>query len=702
MNNLDRLLYFRGVSAEYLNYSGERIVVPHEIRLKLLEAVGYKVDDEAGVAQAVFELDAQPWKRWLRTFNIVRSGDPSFIEVRVHPDEKSTAISYQITTEAGEIREGTLTPVELPEVGEYYIDDVRYSAHQFALPDLPLGYHQLVLSNSSRKEQAELAVVPKRCFEIDGAGSDRLWGVSCQLYTLRSKRNWGIGDFSDLMELITCAANAGMDIVALNPLHAPDMSGEDFASPYSPSDRRFLNPLYIDPARVAEFGESKTASSRFHSDACQQVMEALRTRPLVDYQGVAELKYPVLEALFQYFLVQHLESGSERGQFFNHFVQKKGDSLIRFSEHESQCDMASIGVSPSTATDPRFHQYLQWLAQQQLQQCQSLALELGMSVGLMGDLAVGAVKNGAEVQGNSGLFCDNATIGAPPDPLAEQGQNWNLPALDPVALRADNYHHFIELLAANMSYCGALRIDHVMGLLRLWWCLPGVAEGAYVYYPLEDLLGVLCLESHRNQCMIIGEDMGVVPAELRTAMAETSVYSNNVFYFETTHDQQFIQPEEHQVNALLMVTNHDVATLAGWWNLADLKLRSEIGLLEPDNELPQLEEKRAEEKYRLLALLQTQQLLPANWLDDSSLSNEIKPFDYSLCEAILRACARSRSSIMLFQLDDLQLLEEPVNIPGTFREYPNWRRKQKLDTKELFEDLKIQTLLASTYRERKQ
>ena len=698
MNNQEKLLYLRGVSAEYLNYSGERIVVPHELRLKFLQAVGYEVSNEEAICDAVFELDALPWKSWLTPFNILGVDETEYFDIRVHTDEKSNPFSYQITTEDGELHTGELIPGELPEVGEYYIEGVRYTAHRYRVPGLPLGYHELKLASGARSDRARLAVVPPRCFEVDSDNSRRLWGTSCQLYTLRSDRNWGIGDFSDLMELITFSAAAGMDVVALNPLHAPDMAGDDFSSPYSPADRRFLNPLYIDPQQVADFCESKAINTHVNSPDHQQKLLELRGQPLVDYEGVAALKYAVFDLLFQYFLEHHLGRNTHRAAAFEEFVCQRGGPLESFCGHESE----SGGLDVPSATDPRFHQYLQWLAHGQLQQCQMLALELGMSVGLMGDLAVGAVKGGAEVEGNPGLFCKTASIGAPPDPFAQQGQNWNLPALDPIALKRDNYRHFIDLLAANMSNCGALRIDHVMGLMRLWWCLPDISGGAYVYYPFEELLAILRLESHRNKCMIVGEDMGVVPQELRARMKATAVYANKVFYFETTHDRQFKSPQDHQVDALLMVTNHDVSTLAGWWNAADLKLRGEIGLLDTERELPSLQGERREDKTRLLAWLKSQQLLSASWSDVNSGALEEKPFDGDLCGAILSACARSQSRIMLFQLDDLQLLEAPVNIPGTHREYPNWRRKQKLETSILFADSNIQALLASISRERTQ
>jgi len=695
LSKLEKLLYLRGVAAEYFNYSGDRIVVPHETRLKLLEAAGYDVADEQAIERAIFELDALPWQSWLKPLNILGLGDAEYVDIRVHPDEINSPFEWHIATEDGELLSGQFTPAELPEVGEYYIEGVRYSAHRQAITKLPPGYHEIKLSCEQKQAKAVLAVAPQRCFDIPSAGPERLLGITCQLYTLRSGRNWGMGDFSDLVELIELSAAAGMDLIALNPLHAPHMAGADFASPYSPSDRRFLNPLYIDPEQVPDFWESKTVARQFGCPSFQQKIEDLRAQPLVDYNGVAAAKYTIFEAMFEHFSQHRLQTDSARAQAFTLFVQQHGQALQDFSRHES----THGGLLLLSAKDPRFHQYLQWLAQEQLQQCQTLALERGMAIGLMGDLAVGAVKGGAEVEGKPALFRTGATIGAPPDPFTQEGQDWNLPVLDPITLQRDNYQHFIELLRASMSWCGALRIDHVMALLRLWWCLPNNAGGAYVYYPLEDLFALLRLESHRNQCLIVGEDMGVVPDELRARMKATGVYSNKLFYFERTPDQQFSQPQHHQADALLMVTSHDVSTLAGWWNGTDLHIQAECGLLDIEHELNGQLQQREDDKLKMLAWLQSQQLLPAEWGETGTASD--KPFDISLCGAVLRANARSHSRLMLFQLDDLQLVQEPVNIPGTYRQYPNWRRKQKLATEAVFRDPQIQALVASTYQERK-
>lgn len=709
MNELEKLLYLRRISADYINFSGERVVVPFESRLKYLQAAGYDVGDDTAINQAIFELDALPWQSWLQPFNIISLGETEHIDIRVQAREKHNRLKWRVNTELGQSIEGTLVPAELPEVGDYYIGNSRYSAHRQALPDLPLGYHHIKVWNSQSQASARLVVAPARCFEISSpkieankssqappATTEQMWGISCQLYTLRSERNWGMGDFGDLLELIECVAAVGMDFVSINPLHAPLLSGEDFASPYSPSDRRFLNTLYIDPQRVDEFYDSEKIHSLING-RYKQNLKALRQSKYVDYKGVAELKYAVFAELYQIFVQQHLEQKSTRAKAFLEFVHNGGETLQAFSSFESNHTLANNKVT----NDAQFHQYLQFIADEQLQQCQLQALAAGMSVGVMGDLAVGAEHDGAEFSSKPGLSCKDVTIGAPPDPFAEQGQNWNLAALDPIALERDDYQHFIELLRANMKRCGALRIDHVMSMLRLWWCLPEVKGGTYIYYPLETLWALLRLESHRSQCIIIGEDMGLVPDEVRTKMAATAVYGNKLFYFERHADRQFKPPSEHHRDALLMVSNHDVSPLAGWWDVTDLQLQIDLHLLHEETELSTLLQHRQQAKHDLLIFLGSQQLLPESWTAGELDSLLEKPFDFDLCSAILIACARSHSRMMSFQLEDLQLLQEPVNIPGTFKEYPNWRRKQSLHTKAIFQNSKVQELLVLMKKERK-
>ena len=347
-------------------------------------------------------------------------------------------------------------------------------------------------------------------------------------------------------------------------------------------------------------------------------------------------------------------------------------------------------------SDPRYTLYLQWIAESQFEACQQLAQQKGMRIGLIRDLAVGGDGGGAEVNLNKDLYCELASIGAPPDPLAPQGQNWGLPPVDPNALRTSGYRHFIELLRSNMAHCGALRIDHVMALMRLWWCprYPGRGVGAYVHYNVDELFAILRLESVRNQCVVIGEDLGVVPPEVRTYINSSAIFSNILFYFEKYDSFHFKKPEHYNSKALAMVANHDVPTLAAWWNGSDLHLRQSLDLIKTEEELHQQLRARREEKFQVLHWLGDQWLLPASWQGDS----EGKPFDLLLCAAIFRCCARSASQMVSVQLEDLALLETPVNIPGTSSEYPNWRRRLPADTSALI-DSEIGSKLLSGFSE---
>ncbi len=316
-----------------------------------------------------------------------------------------------------------------------------------------------------------------------------------------------------------------------------------------------------------------------------------------------------------------------------------------------------------------------------------------MKIGLIRDLAVGSTRESAEVLLNPELFAMQASIGAPADVFAPQGQNWGLPPVNPKALEASNFRHFITLLRENMAQCGALRIDHVMALMRLWWCDSNsqTGEGGYVYYPTEALFAILCLESQRAQCVIIGEDLGVVPPEIRHLMYESAVLSNVLFYFEKVDPVHFKKPEHYPPRALSMVANHDVPTLRAWWNRSDLKLREEIGLLEPGEASAEVWRQRESDLIQVLHWLQECGQLPESWQD----FNIHRPYDMALGLALLRANAQCASYLVSAQLADVCLQEPPVNIPGTSSEYTNWSLKLPVDIEDLFTQAEASKMLQS-------
>ncbi|MDP1933060.1 MAG: 4-alpha-glucanotransferase [Gammaproteobacteria bacterium] len=714
---LDELLCLHGVASEYIEYSGDIAHIPLSDRVDILQLKGVDLFtagtlDEEKLASHIRALTQEPWLSPLPSVVVLTPGGRDSLELRLPVQSLHSRWQWRVMSEDGREFAQDFIPADAPESAQICIDGITYSARQLSLSPysngaLQSGYHQLFLrcrdneqpSNVETEIAICLIVAPARCHEPAWVGEgQRLWGFSVQLYSLRSTRNWGMGDFSDLRTLIPLAASHGAGFLVLNPLHALDLNHPDNCSPYSPNDRRRLNILYIDPTQEPDFWNNAALQEQTKTAAWKQRLGKLQDCAAIDYKAVADFKKHALLQMFLFFVEQHLEPNSERAAAYHCFVTAQGESLQAFAEFE--VSRRHEPISDAVELDPRFTLYTQWLAEMQLEECQRLAKENGMRLGLIRDLAVGGDGSGAEVSLNRGLYCDNASIGAPPDPLAPQGQNWGLPPLDPVQLQHNAYSHFIQLLRTNMAHCGALRIDHVMALMRLWWCprFPGRGGGAYVHYPVDDLFALLRLESVRNKCMVIGEDLGVVPPEVRTYLNSSGVFSNVLFYFEKYDGFHFKRPEHYNPKALAMVANHDVPTLAAWWNCSDLDLRHQLGLIPDEADLEQQKHWRRAEKRQVLQWLADQWLLPAQWqLGDE---DDSRVFDEALCAAIFRCCARSSSQLVSVQLEDLALLETPVNIPGTSTEYPNWRRRLPMNLHELIDSKLDNALLAGFAIER--
>jgi len=705
---LTRLLREHGVAGEYIEYSGHVATIPLADRMDILDIKGVRLLnedgglDEAGMEEQLQRVANERWQRLLPPVVVVTVGTTDFITL--HMPRSALELSWQwcLLAEDGREFKGECVPAALTEQGAVEIDGEGFSARQLPLwplesQDLPVGYHRFTLrcEQSDAAASTSLVLAPPRCHEPDWAREGRrLWGCSVQLYTLRSPHNWGIGDLGDLRELIPLAARQGADFLVLNPLHALDPAAPECCSPYSPSDRRRLNPLYLDLNVAEDFLEWSQHRPRNPGDWLMQ-LDSLRSLETIDYVRVATFKYRALMEMFLNFVEQHINKHTERARCFDDYVARTGESLQAFARFE-----AARAGQGEIAGDPRFTLYCQWLVEQQLEACQHLALKSGMRIGLIRDLAVGGNGGGAEASMNSDLFCQRASIGAPPDPLAPQGQNWGLPPPDPRVGSGQGHQHFIDLLRSNMTHCGALRIDHVMSLMRLWWCPQhsGRGGGAYVHYPVDTLFALLRLESVRNRCLVIGEDLGVVPPEVRGYLDSSAIFSNVLFYFEKYDAFHFKRPEHYAPRALAMVANHDVPTLAAWWNCYDLRLRMQLGLITDEQALEEQVLWREGERQQVLNWLGEQWLLPESWQGDTRL----RKFDFELCAAIFRCCARSASQMVSIQLEDLVLLETPVNIPGTSTEYPNWRRRLPVDLQALFAAPSTALLLGELCRERGQ
>jgi 4-alpha-glucanotransferase len=537
---------------------------------------------------------------------------------------------------------------------------------------------------------------------------------------VRSRGNWGIGDFADLARLIRWLAPLGAGFVGVNPLHALSPSEPQRSSPYSASSRHFLNVLYIAVTAIPEFSRCDAARRRLAEPLFAARLEALRSAALVDYAGVAEAKFEMLEILHRDFRETELARGGARAESFRAFVAQGGENLRKHAIFDALDRHLRRSVGSATgwmswpppfqdpnggavrrytaehAADVEFFLYLQWLAQQQLNEAQTLARDLGMPIGIYGDYAVGASASGSETWVDRTSYRLQAEIGAPPDPLALNGQGWGIPPPDPVAMQNDRLQGFVRLIRANMRNFGALRLDHVMSLFRLWW-VPAhrsPLDGAYVHYPLQQLLTVLALESVRNRCLVVGEDLGVVPDEMRAAMPQFGLYHYKVLLFEK-NGAVFRAPGEFVRQALATVTTHDMPTLRGYWEARDIALRTRLHLYPSAEVQAQVVRERDLDRAAVLAALRSQGLAPER------PAAPLEPFTSELAQALHLYLARSSAALAALQIEDLLGIEDPVNVPGTSSEYPNWQRKLCADIEDIAERADLAAALGEVDRARR-
>ncbi len=701
---IERLARLRGIGDAYHDYRGELKHFSLTTKIGILRAMGCGVDDEAQVVQAVQQLEAARGAGFLPPL-IAAPGDELGVAVNITARDFGAMLVWSVVMEDGTRREGTTSSADCPEIWRGEVAGTLITRRHFRLPfELPMGYHELhVKLGAATSDRCLLIASPMRCHEPPAiVAGRRLWGIAVQLYTLRSRDNWGIGDFNDLKTLIRWAANLGAGFIGLNPLHALAPADPDRSSPYSASSRHFLNVLYISVPAVEEFDACATARKRLEDAAVAEQLRALRACELVDYPGVAQLKLEILELLYRDFRERQLATDSARGRGFRAFLEKGGllletharfDALDRHFRTTRECpsgwlswpeeyrDVHGRAATRFARTHPEqveFHAWLQWLAHDQLCAAQALTRELNMPVGLYGDYAVGANPAGSETWSDPQSYRMGAEIGAPPDPLALRGQGWGIPPHDPTAMLAERLRGFVQLIRNNMRFYGALRIDHVMSLFRLWW-VPGgssPADGAYVHYPLESMLGILALESARAACLVVGEDLGVVPDEMRRAMPQFSLYHYKVMLFEKL-DGRYRRPQEYEPRALATVTTHDMPTLASYWQGLDIELRRRLNLYPSVDIENAVVRERNQDRELLLAALLEQGLNPGH------PSRPDEPFSAELAQAMHLYLARSAAILVALQIEDLLGMIDPVNVPGTDREYPNWQRKVTSDIEDI-------------------
>ncbi len=704
---LNRLADAAGIEARYWDIQGRLHETLPQTTRRLLGALGLPAETREDVSASLTQLEERSWRETLPPVIVAIEGCEIAVPLRLSAAADQN-LRWSLNLEDGRLVEGGCSLADLTIESIGVLDGISIVLRRLRLPAQPTGYHRLRVEKDT-PFTSSLIVAPSRCY-LPPLGA-RYWGVATQLYAVRSENNWGIGDFTDLRALMDWAGEHGAAAVGVNPLHALFLDTPENASPYSPCSRYFLNPLYLDVTAVPDYAESTEIQQFASTSNVFDAVRSTRTRDIVNYTATARVKLAVLERLYRHFLTFHRGETDGRGHAYRAFVAEAGARLHRFALFQMLAERfgthdwtawpqpwqrpdSTEYLSSDQIERVGFFQYLQW--QCSIQLSAAAKRTNGMPIGLYNDLAVGVDAAGADHWADQDLLLRNVGVGAPPDPFNERGQNWGLVTFNPHRLRASGYAQFISLLRANMHGAGALRIDHVIGWQRLFLIPAGApaSEGAYMRFPLDDLLAIAALESQRNKCIVIGEDLGTVPAGFRDRMAAADILSCRILYFEREGDR-FRLPAEFPTRAVVSATTHDLATLRGYWAAEDIASKARLGILNGDEERRSNEERARDKRQLLQALVEEGLLQP-----DLDLGLENVSWTSSLADAINAYLARSRSMLFMAQLDDLTNETRQVNLPGSITDYPNWRRRLSRSLEEIVNDFATAHTLAVVNRER--
>ncbi|MBK7661493.1 MAG: glycogen debranching protein GlgX [Betaproteobacteria bacterium] len=684
---LDRLARAAGIAPRWHDVEGHEHVVTDDTRRALLAAMGLAATSDGEARERLYQLALAGEARRIPETLVVREGEAIRVPL-AHVPGSPTRGRLRVTTERGALHVVGFTMDEGERDRRAACDGRTIVRTLVALPPLPRGVHALAIEDEP-EAKGHLLVAPPACHRPAVLeGGRRATGLAAHLYALRGESGQGVGDFTTLVEASLATARAGGLVVGLNPLHALFAGDRDRASPYHPSDRRYLDPAYLDVMRLPGLAEAPEAR-----DALMRLANRfgeLEARSSVDWRGVWQAKRIVLEAAFTAFGRRSAEDPLR--QRFERFVAEGGETLARFATFEALAEAHPsrpwpewpaelrapgsahvVAFAQAHAVQVRYAMYLQWLCDRQLGDAARAARAGGLEIGFYRDLAVGCAPDGAEAWSQPGLHARGVSIGAPPDPFCRDGQVWTLPPPIPHALAGGGYAPFRALMAANMRHAGALRVDHAMGLARLFWVPDGGTglDGAYVAHPRDDLLGALALESARAGCLVVGEDLGTVPEGFREAMESAGILSTRVLWFERD-GRTFRAPAAWPAEAVACVSTHDLPPLAGWWAGADIEEREALGLVTAQAALAEWQA-RSDDKRALC------EAMAAAGLEAPDPDSPQPPL-----AAVHAFLAQTPSALQLLQADDLAGESVALNLPGTDRERDNWRRRVRVKSADLW------------------
>ena len=670
-----------GVSVQWTDYTNKRRRVPLDAIRRILAALGLPCASAQDVADSRHVLDRPELPR-LSTAVV---GQP--IDLALPGAALPT--SARLFQEDGAV-------ADLP---------VRRAAKGWRLPAIAsAGYHALEIGTA----RIALAVAPARCITVeDIAPGERVWGLAAQIYGLRSPGDCGIGDMAGVAALAEASARLNADALALSPVHALFAADPGHFSPYSPSSRLFYNPLLADPSPL--FGEARVARARTEAGVGMSARER-EAAALIDWPESARAKMAVFRCLFEDFSATDAAGGTELAADFAKFRAARGSPLEDHALFETLhaarllADPAAWDWRhwPAELRDPGsaavrafaekhadevvFHSFLQWIADRSLGAAQRQAKRAGMRIGLIADLAVGMNGGGSHAWTSQNDILGGVQVGAPPDLFNPNGQNWGLTTFSPRALRSSGFAAFLATIRAGMCHAGGVRIDHAMGLMRLWVMPDGAkpSEGAYLAYPLDDMLRLTALELHRHRAIVIGEDLGTVPAGFRDRLAGAGIYGMRVLWFERD-EKAFVPPRAWPADAAAMTSTHDLPTVAGWWRGCDIETRADLALL---GDAARERAMRSKDRAALWNAFQS-----AGVADGARGALPAADEAARVADAAVKYIADTAARLRLVPLEDALAVAAQSNLPGTVDEHPNWRRRHDGDAAALLDRAEVRSRL---------
>jgi 4-alpha-glucanotransferase len=666
--SLDDLARAYGVSVEYWDQSGVLRRSSGAAVASIVRALGADPDDETSIQASLRERDLRDWRRTLPPVVVAVGGRYAHIWVHV---PHGSSVRLWIELEDG----GVVEPAQSNRwVEPREIDGVLTGEATFVVPaDIPLGWHVIKAFTDDNVSESVLVVTPERLVPPALVSGERLWGLMAQIYSVRSRRSWGIGDLADLADLAAWSGHAlGADFVLVNPLHASAPTLPVTPSPYLPATRRFPSPLYLRIEQIPEYAYLSGADRK----AIRRLGKPLRrlSADLLDRDEAWSAKSAALD------IVRRVPLTPGRQARYDAYVEAEGQGLIDFAtwcaltedfgqvwqqwpaELRHPSSPGVVDWRARHADRIERHLWMQWLLDEQMESTQEAAVEVGMRAGIIHDLAVGVSGEGADAWSLQDVLASGVTVGCPPDMYNQLGQNWAQPPWRPDALADAAYVPYRDMLRTLLKHSGGIRVDHILGLFRQWWIPEGApaADGAYVAFDHEALVGILALEAHRAGALVIGEDLGTVELRVQQFLQERGILGTSILWFERRAGGELKPPEEWRGDVLASVAVHDLPPTAGYLAGEHVRIRGELGLLA-----------REEHEEREADAIATRE-----WLDVAVAREWLSDVDAPVEERVIalhRIVAASPARLVGVALTDLVGDIRAQNQPGTDQEYPNWR-----------------------------